>query len=130
MCYGCEKKYIDPELKDRIENYYRLEQENKWEQTYYFRTKLYRDSVPIDTYIRDMKKGMEGWELLKFKIKDVRMENNLSEVDIYFKERNTSEGYIKIITQTTTWEKIDGIWYGRDVANRLHLFLNTDLVSP
>jgi hypothetical protein len=114
---------IDPELRQRIDNYYLVEGQHNWEQTYHLRSPSYRRNVPCATYKMGMEKGMDGWELQEYKVKSYRIENNRAEVDIYFKEYKPSIG-IQIVTQTTIWEKIDGVWYGRDVGSRIHLPFN------
>ena len=83
--------------------------------------------MPLDTYIMGMTKGMKGWKLNKYIIKKSRVQKKDIEVDIFFIEHNPSVG-TKMITQTTTWEKIDGIWYGRDVGSRIHSPFNEEIV--
>ncbi len=124
----CACDSTDSELKDRINKYYRLEQEHKWEETYYFRTPEFKKSIPIDMYAAGMRKFVEGWTLQEFEIKKVRYsrQKSLAEVEICFKELNASKGD-SINTQMTTWEKIDGVWYGKDVGDRQYLFLNSEL---
>ncbi len=117
------------ELKKRVKEYYKFEQGNDWEKTYSFRTPLFQDSVPQKMYMEGMKKFMQGWTLQKHEIKKVSygLQNDFAEIEINFSDRHTSKG-ISIITQMTTWERIDDVWYGRDVGNRDHLPLNSGLV--
>ena len=118
----------DSDLKDRVEKYYKLEQDNNWKEAYYFRTPEFQKGIPVEMYAAGMKKLMSGWTLQEFEIKKVRYshKNNFAEVEIFFRELNTSKG-ISLNTQKTTWEKIDGAWYGNNVGDRQHLFLNAEL---
>ena len=92
IAFGCLDKNVDPDLKQRIEAYYKFEKENNWEKTYNFRTPLYRSGVPKEIYIKTMTRDMEGWTLDKFKIKDYKIQNNFAEVEILFIERQVSKG--------------------------------------
>jgi hypothetical protein len=117
------------DLRKRIKEYYKLEQESNWEKAYFFRTPSFQGGIPKEMYIEGMKKYMKGWTLHKYEIKEVshKLQNSFAEVVIYFEEQHTSEG-ISIITQPTAWERINGVWYGRDVGNRQRLPLNSELV--
>ena len=115
-------------LKKRVKEYYKLEQRNDWDKTYSFRTPLFQDNIPKKMYKEGMKKFITGWTLQKYEIKKVSYgsQNDFAEVEINFSDRHESKG-TSITTQMTTWERIDGIWYGRDVGNRNHLPLNSEL---
>ncbi len=118
----------DADLKMRINRYYKLEQANNWKEAYYFRTPKFKQSVPAEMYAAGMEKLMYGWKLQDFEIKNVRysLGKSFAEVEILFRELDASKT-ISLNTQTTTWEKIDGAWYGKDVGDRQHLFLNAEM---
>jgi hypothetical protein len=118
----------DSDLKMRINRYYKLEQENNWKEAYYFRTPKFKNSIPAEMYAAGMEKFMDGWTLQDFEIRNVRYSRGKSfaEVEILFREQDASKT-TSLNTQLTTWEKIDGAWYGRDVGDRQHLFLNAEL---
>ena len=57
-----------PGLNDRVENYYRLEQEKKWDETWSFRVPPFQQLVPKDTYVRQMTHDAAGWELNSYAV--------------------------------------------------------------
>jgi len=126
-------KCIDRELQDRVTNYYNLEKERDWDKTYPYRTPLYRKSINFKLYKRKMDENIKGWKLIEFNILKIIVKKNYAALKIAFVEK-VPQGYfpnnvynaIKI-TQISTWEKIDNIWYIRDACSRTHLTLNGDL---
>lgn len=118
----------DSDLKMRINKYYKLEQDKNWKEAYYFRTPEFKKGIPVEMYAAGMERFMEGWTLQEFEINKVRYSRGKSfaEVEVNFRETDASKR-TSLNTQMTKWEKIDGAWYGKDVGDRQHIFLNAEL---
>lgn len=134
LALGCSKGSNDIKknefvtLKENIVNYYNLEIRNDWEQTYLYRTKKFRDTVSKETYKRIMARDAEGWNLLKFKIIEMRKRDSVVEVKVNFIER-TPQGIILEVNENTGWTKIDSGWFCQDCGSRTHFSLNAPLVK-
>lgn len=127
-------KRIDSKLQNQVLKYYNFEKECNWEKTYSYRTPLYRKSIGLDLYKRTMEEDNYGWKLVEFKIVESFVEQNHAIFKIEFIEK-VPEDYFPLnlrnkikITELSTWEKIDDIWYCRDACSRTHLSMNGDLV--
>jgi hypothetical protein len=126
-------------LGERVKEYYRLEQEQKWGQTWKFRVPLYRQSVPQDTYVREMQEGSRGWRLNSIQIRDVAEDGPCVLLTITFvetppKDYFSAQGLPAMpeisIEDDSRWEKIDGIWQAWETGSRMHLPLNSAVVAP
>ena len=124
-------------LEEQIKNYYEYEKKKDWDNTYLYRTPLFRKSVPLKTYKGIMSKDSNGWELLDIQIKSIVMEDHLATVKIDFTEKFPKEGFFLpkflkaktiAVAEVTLWEQINGKWYVRNPGGRNHLSLNVDLV--
>jgi|SRR5579864_1965761 len=131
------KKFSD--LGARVNEYYRLEQEKKWGQTWEFRVPLYRGSVPKDTYIRDMEKDAHGWQLKSFRILKISEDGpcvllSLAFIEIPPKGYYRAQGLPDIselsVTDDSRWERIDGVWQAWETGSRAHMTLNSAIVAP
>jgi len=126
-------------LAERVKEYYRLEEEQKWGQTWKFRVPLYRKSVPQDTYVREMQKGSRGWRLNSFHIRNVSEDGPCVLLTITFvetppKDYLSAQGLPAMseisIEDDSRWEKIDGAWQAWETGSRMHLPLNSAVVAP
>lgn len=69
-----------------INEYYNLEKNDLWDKAYDYRTPLFRKSEIKDSYIYQMRKDNEGWELVEFTIVALNIENNRAIAKIKFTE--------------------------------------------
>lgn len=113
-----------------INEYYNLEKSESWDKAYEYRTPLFRQTVMKDFYIKQMSKDNAGWQLIRFEILDLKIENNRAIAKIKFTEESPREinfGLIKInkhnmiIEQDTKWKKYGNTWFGLDPGDRTHL---------
>ena len=127
---------LEPALKEAITNYYELEKKEQWVDVYMLRDDKFRDVVPLDLYLMQMKKNNAGWKLLEFTITGAeKKRNDTVLVRIKFIEKSNIGRKIfgritnnMEITQTTKWIKEDGKWYCKEPGSRTHLSLNNELV--
>jgi len=126
-------------LGERVDEYYRLEQKQKWGQTWTFRVPRYRQSVPQDTYVREMQKGSRGWQLNSFHIRSVSEDGPCVLLSITFVETPPKDYFSArglpfmseiSIEDDSRWEKMDGVWQAWETGSRMHLPLNSALVAP
>lgn len=121
-------------LNDRVENYYRLEQEKKWDETWAFRVPLYKQTVPKDTYASQMAHDSAGWEFKSYVVRHFSEDGPCVVLNIAFVE-NPPKDYLPrsgtiAITDTSLWERIDGIWQAWETGSRMHIPLNAAVVAP
>jgi len=134
VIYANEKGIFDKELSNTINEYYQSEKNGDWERTYSIRTPLYRKSIPLKLYKNKMIQDSTGWTLIDFKIIEKAIEGNYAAFKIEFIEE-VPDGYFPNkfkkairLTDISTWERINGIWFCRDACDRTHLSMNGDLV--
>jgi len=131
-------KYLG--LYERVENYYRLEREKKWDETWSFRVPLYQQTVPKDTYVRQMVHDTAGWELKSHVVRHLSEDGPCVLLQVTFVE-SPPKGYFSLVgsipdvseitsTDSSLWERIDGIWSAWETGSRMHLPLNRGLVAP
>jgi hypothetical protein len=123
-----------PGLNDRVENYYRLEQEKKRNETWDFRVPPYQQLVPKDAYVRQMTHDTTGWELKSYAVREISEDGRWVILKIKFVE-SPPKDYLPqsgtlAITESSTWERIDGIWQAWETGSRMHLSLNMALAAP
>ena len=134
VIYANEKGIFDKELSNTINEYYQSEKNGDWERTYSIRTPLYRKSIPLKLYKNKMIQDSTGWTLIDFKIIEKAIEGDYAAFKIEFIEE-VPDGYFPNkfkkairLTDISTWERINGIWFCRDACDRTHLSMNGDLV--
>jgi hypothetical protein len=123
-----------PGLNDRVENYYRLEQEKKWDETWSFRVPTFQQLVPKDAYVRQMTHDAAGWELTSYAVRLISEEGPCVVLKIAFVESPPKDylprsGLIAI-TESSRWERVGGIWQAWETGSRMHLSLNNALAAP
>ena len=122
------------ELISRLQGYYDYEKRFDWNNTYRFRTPLFRKSVNLKMYKNKMLKDNAGWKIIGYNRVNVYIKGNYAAITIKFIEKVPEEYLPSILSdrieleQLSTWEKIDGQWFVRDACSRTHLDLNSDLV--
>lgn len=130
-----EVAITDPSLAQAINEYYSLEKEELWDKAYEFRTPNFKQSVPKNFYIAQMKKDNSGWRLVDFKIISVKMtkHNNEAIVKIRFKEKLLAGQYYgfpnyTVMDEETRWKKLNENWLCVSCGVRNHLNLNAEIV--
>ena len=124
-------------LCDTINQYYLFEAEQRWKETYEYRSPIFRKSVPKDLYIKEMEEDNHGWRLIEYSI--ISMEKNIDNtmtVRISFKEECPPGLYsflgkdAKYITieEDTKWQKIGNKWFCLYCGTRTHIDNNVELV--
>ena len=126
-------------LEQRVNRYYQVEQSGDWEAAYSFRTPAYRQSVPKEKFVNEMKRDDAGWKLLSFKITSVKEKEgkvNLKVTFVVIPPASHFQGQIpagaKIgeleIEDDSIWVRMNGEWYCYTPGTRVHLPMNAPLV--
>ena len=125
---------------DRVMEYYGHEQNQEWTKTYELRSPGFRKSVPLATYVEQMRRDSAGWKLEAFSVLDVKKKDGKAQVSMQFVElapasfaRNTGAKEVKdplkmSLIESSVWILVDGKWYCYDAVSRMHLSANNPVV--
>lgn len=138
-CIGTSIDRFDG-LEQRVNRYYQLEQNGDWESAYAFHTPAYRQMVPREGFLADMKKDDKGWKLVRFKITSVKERDEKVYLRIAFVVipplaffNGAIPSGVKIgefeMEDESIWVRMAGEWYCYTPGTRQHLSLNAPLVS-
>ncbi len=129
---GCHQKNVINEspdikqLKDTIRQYYLFEMNSQWNETYKYRTPIFKKSFNKNEYIKWMQEENSGWKLINIKVESIQINKDRANVEIKFKDRHKEKDLI--IKETTKWKKIDNRWYTISPGSRNHIDLNNEVI--
>jgi hypothetical protein len=92
-------------FSDDVKTFYEDLHDKRWEETYKYRNKSFRELVPLETYLNNV--HSQPWNLLNYEVLNVQTENTnkITLVCKFIEDPLKIESY-----NTVIWKKEDGKW--------------------
>lgn len=139
--FNGDQKITSADLRNTVLSYYTGEDNSAWAVTYAIRSEEFKKIVPFETYEKEMKAGMDGWDLVEVEVlSETAPGENERVLQIRFHEKigekvaknhfsnKMSAGEISVHTEETSWKYINNTWIAIQAGQRGHLPLNDQIV--
>ena len=115
------------QLLSAVNEFYSLEQQKNWEETYNLRSPKFKQTVSKELYIKSMDEDTENYNLIKYNLISINIQGDRATINIEFIDREFE--YRRIYAEEETiWMKIEDRWCPLYPGVRNYVWLNTMIV--